>query len=149
MKDFKERLNYFFVKCFYSILLSEEKSLAQITGGDLSLKEVHVIEQVFRTMENSKNTFSVIAEKLNVTLGTLTTAFNKLEKKGYLVKVQDTNDRRIFYVKPTKKAEEINNKHLDFHKRMIDDVIKLMPNTDVEQLITSLEGLAEFFKTFK
>ena len=143
----KEKLNHFFVSCFYSILAAEEKVLESITNGKLTLKEIHVIEAVFRTKATGGNTFTNIANTLRVTLGTLTTAFLKLEQKGYLTKEQDKNDKRVYYIEPTRLAELINDEHAVFHERMIEGVLTLIPEKEVEHLVGALQLLDEFFRT--
>lgn len=143
--DNKEKINDFFVNCFYSILGAEERAMEAITNGKLSLKEIHLIEAVFKAKAAAENNFSGIAKILGVTLGTLTISFSKLEKKGYLVKEQHKADKRVFYVEPTRLAELINAEHSKFHKEMVDGIIELLSKTELEHLVDALEVLDKFF----
>ena len=142
----REKLNEFFVSCFYSILDAEQKALDSITNGKLSLKEIHVIEAVFKAKARGQNTFSYIASVLNIVLGTLTTSFTRLEKKGYLTKRQDKNDKRVFYIEPTPLADFVNDSHTEFHERMVDGIIKTISEKDLDDLIHALDVLDKFFK---
>ena len=142
-----EEINNFMVSCFYSILYSEEKSLEAMSNGKLTLKEIHVIEAVYKTMETGDNNFSNIANMLKVTLGTLTTAFSKLEQKGYLIKERHPHDKRIFYVIPTRLAELINNEHKAWHQRLVDGVVKTLSDDELQHFVVALKQLATFFKT--
>lgn len=143
--DVKSELNEFFVSCFYSILSAEERTLESITNGKLTLKEIHLIDAVFQSKDAGENNFSSIAKRLGVTLGTLTTSYAKLEKKGYLVKVQDKKDKRIFYIEPTRLAALINNEHAAFHKNMINGVEKSLSAEELLQLTSVLKKLRAFF----
>ena len=141
----KEKLNEFFVSCFYSILDAEEKALASISDGKLSLKEIHVIEAVYKAKAVGKNTFSYIASILNIVLGTLTTSYTRLEEKGFLTKRQDKKDKRVFYIEPTQLGEFVNEKHKEWHQRMVEGIMKTVPPKDLDNLISALDVLTKFF----
>jgi DNA-binding MarR family transcriptional regulator len=142
----KEKLNEFFVSCFYSILDAEERALESIERGKLSLKEIHVIEAVFKTKKTNENNFSTIAKLLGVTLGTLTASFIKLEKKGYLFKEQNKNDKRVYSMEPTRIAELANDEHAAFHQKMINGITKTITEKELENLVGALDALDNFFK---
>jgi len=144
MNDKENELNEFLVSCFYSILSAEEKSLGTITNGKLSIKEIHLIDAVYRTRENGKSNFSNVANALGVTLGTLTAAFTKLENKGYLIKERDKTDKRIFYIVPTRLAEVINEEHSKWHKELVKNVIKTLPEDQSDNLVVALKQLSLF-----
>jgi DNA-binding MarR family transcriptional regulator len=143
----KQELNHYFFACFDHILNAEERALEKITNGTLTIKDVHLIEAVFKSQSVGENCFSTIAELLKITTGTLTSAFSKLEKKGYLYKEQDRDDKRIYYIVPTRLAEVINEEHKKFHDKMTDDVSKLFSKDPkkVEMLLDALKKLDTFF----
>jgi len=145
MKCKKEQIKDFFIKCFYSISHTEEKVLESITNGALTLNEVHLISAVFRAKQANKNTFSIIAKILNITLGTLTTSFNRLVKKGYLIKVPHEDDKRKFYIEPTESAKIIHTKHMAFHDKMFEGAINSISEEQVEMMIDSLDKLNKYF----
>jgi len=145
--DKLEKLNDFFVTCFYSILSAEQRALDAVSNGKLklSIREIHVIEAVFKAKATGENNFSTIAKLLGVTLGTLTASFSKLEKKGYLVKEQDKKDKRVYYIMPTRLAGLINDEHAAFHKRMIDGIAERVPDKDLGRLSDALKALSDYF----
>ena len=51
----------------------------------------------------NEHTTTEVANKLNVTVGTLTVAVNALVKKGYVVRLKSETDRRIVILGLTKK----------------------------------------------
>ena len=140
-----QKLNEFFVNCFYSILNAEERVMESITNGKLSLKEIHVIDAVFRARLTGENNFSTIAKVLGVTLGTFTTSFSKLEEKGYLIKEQFKDDKRIYYVEPTRLAKLINDEHTAFHQKMMQGIMDTVTEKELENIIVALGKLSEFF----
>ena len=145
----KEELNNFFVSCFNSILRMEENALEPITNGTLTIKEIHFIDAVFRAQAVGENCFSTIAGFLGITIGTLTKSFLRLEKKGYLTKEQDKDDKRIFYIVPTRLAELIRKEHAAFHEKMIDSVVRKVSPDQLNVLLDALKILDPFFSEGK
>lgn len=149
MSKEREILNDFMVSCFYSILEQEEKALLPVFGNKLSLKEIHLISTVYDLQKIGNNNFSRVANKLGVTLGTLTASFSKLEKKGYLKKEKYLIDNRVFYITPTKLADKVHKEHQDWHTSLLDGIIRTLPQNDLENLTKSLEQLSTFIKNLK
>jgi DNA-binding MarR family transcriptional regulator len=144
----REELKHFFISCFYSILNAEERALESISNGKLSSKEVHVIGAVFKSLETEENNFSEVARILGITLGTLTAAFSRLEKKGYLYKKQDAKDKRIFHIYPTRLAELVHIEHMNFHENMIEDIMKDMKEDDLSTVVKALKTIEKFFDKY-
>ena len=71
-------LNRLLVQLYGDILKIEEKSLQEGEFSDLSVTEIHIIEAIGI---KGCRTMSEIAYDLSITVGTLTTAINKLIKK--------------------------------------------------------------------
>ena len=67
------------VHLFNDLLRIEEKTL-QKQVGDLSMREVHIIEAVCAAQKED-NTMTVLAATLRVTVGSLTVAIKTLERK--------------------------------------------------------------------
>ena len=144
----KEKLNHFFASCFNYILRAEERALESISNGKLTLKEIHFIEAVFKAMAVGENCLSTLARMLRVTMGTAATSFKKLEQKGYLYKEQDQQDKRIYYIIPTKLAELVNREHTAFHEEVIDDIVKHLNGAELDALTGALEKMAEYFDDY-
>ena len=90
-----EVLNQFLVEVFGQILKAEAACLA---GKDLSLRELHLIDAVCRAVDQGgDNRSTAIAAALGITAGTLTSAVNLLEKKGYLLRRRDERDKRVVH----------------------------------------------------
>ena len=91
-------LNKVLVQLFNDILHIEEKSMNNTEFKNLSITEIHTIEAI--GMEGNR-TMGEIAHDLRITLGTLTTAINKLIKKGYVERKRIEQDRRVVLVSLT------------------------------------------------
>lgn len=139
-------LNRFLVEVFNEILKTEEQAL---TGRwpDLTIREFHVIEEVCRAVDEERdNRATAIAAAQRVTAGTLTTAVNLLEKKGYLERRRDGNDRRAVRIHPTEKGRQANAAHQEFHQEMVDDVLSILGEEECRVFLHALSGVSAFFR---
>lgn len=136
-------LNELLVHLFDDILKIEEKTLQGGSLKDLSVTELHTIEAIGMY---SERTMSEVAQDLKITVGTLTTAINKLIKKEYVERKRIEEDRRVVLVKLTKKGKLAFRLHEKFHNDMIRETIKGLTEKEEEVLISSLEKVNGFFK---
>lgn len=136
-------LNELLVDIFNDILQIEQEALKSGALSDISVTEIHTIDAI--GLYTARN-MSEVAADLRITLGTLTTAINKLIKKGYVERERLEEDRRVVKIKLTKKGKLAYRVHLKFHKDMIKETIDGLSEVEEEVLITSLEKLNRFFK---
>ena len=87
-----------------------------------------------------------LAKRLRVTVGTLTTAMNRLVEKGYTTRYRDPDDKRKVLIALTKNAEEVLAIHDEFHEEMIEATIRDMKLDEDEVLLQSLQNIADYFK---
>lgn len=135
-------LNDLLVVIFNQILSIEAEALRK-QGVTLSMSEVHVLEAIMKTDEPIMGS---VAKRLRITMGTLTTSINTLVKKGYVLRVKDSLDKRKVLLKLTNKAIPVMKIHDDFHDDMISTVIKDLHIDQNEALIQSLESLSTYFR---
>lgn len=136
-------LNELLVDIFNDILTIEQNAIQAGEFKDLSVTEIHTIEAI--GMYEQK-TMSEVANKLNITVGTLTTAINNLVKKGYVERSKSQKDRRIVYIELTKRGKLAYRIHDKFHSDMIKETISGLTDKEQEILVTSLDKLNKFFK---
>ena len=145
MEQYGAMLNRFLVDAFNEILKTEELCLAS-SCRDLSLRELHLIEEVCRTeVEGRDNRATAIAAAQRVTAGTLTTAVSLLEKKGYLERHRDERDKRVVRILPTAKAREAEEAHARFHDEMVSHVLAILSPEETDTFVRALGSVAEFF----
>lgn len=138
----KEVINELLVDVFNHIL-SIEADILKNRGVKISMTEVHVLEAIRNTQIP---TMGNVAQKLRVTLGTLTTSVNVLVRKNYVSRYRDETDRRKVYLKLNETAHEVLKVHDEFHDEMISSMFKdLEPEKD-EVLMKSLENISQYFK---
>lgn len=136
-------LNELLVETFNDILAIEQKALKDGVFNDLSITEIHTIEAIgmyeLRTMTE-------VAQDLDITMGTLTTAINKLVKKEYVERNRGEEDRRSVMIGLTRKGKLAYRVHEKFHADMVKATIDGLSEDEEKILIKSLEKLNSFFK---
>ena len=143
MNKSEDVLNVLLVELFNDILRIEQNALKKGPFSDLSITEVHTIEAIGMYGEK---TMSEVSTVLKITMGTLTTAINKLIKKGYVERQRIEEDRRVVLIKLTKKGKLVYRVHEKFHKDMIRSVTNKIGEEEEKVLIKALEDLTSHFK---
>lgn len=141
MKMNIEIINKYLVDIFDRILIIEERALKQGRFKDLSITEIHTLEAIGY---DSARTMTEVAKDLNITVGTLTTAINRLVKKGYVDRRREESDRRIVKVFLTERGKEAFKDHEGFHEEMIEQMVKDLHIEDQQLLISSLNNIKKF-----
>lgn len=136
-------LNELLVNMFNNVLETEEKAVITEEFKDITNNDMHILEAV--GIEEPRS-MSVIAKRMNVTVGTLTTNINSLEKKGYIVRQRSENDKRVVYVLLTPKGKKAFFHHRDFHKHMIKAIITDLNEEEMKILIHCLYNLNDFLE---
>lgn len=146
MSTHGETLNRFLVEVFNEILKTEEQALV-LNWPDLTVREFHLLDEVCRAVDEGRdNRASAIAVAQRVTAGTLTTAVNLLEKKGYLERRRDGNDRRAVRIHPTERGRLANEDHKKFHQEMVEDVLSILSEEECQVFLRALSGVSTFFR---
>ncbi|WP_196000463.1 MarR family transcriptional regulator [Clostridium sp. 1001271B_151109_B4] len=136
-------LNSLLVDLFNDILKIEGAVLKAGEFSDLSVTEMHIIEAIGYDREM---TMTEVARDLEITVGTLTTAINRLIKKEYVERRRIEEDRRVVLIKLTSKGEEAFKSHAQFHDDMIKSIMKELPTEEEVVLISSLKRMVNFFE---
>ena len=143
MEKRAERLNSLLVQLFNDILHIEEKVLKSSEIKDLSITEIHTIDAI-GTQGN--RTMGEIAHDLRITVGTLTSAINRLIKKGYAERSRTEEDRRVVLVSLTEKGKHAYKIHADFHKEMVQATLNSYNDEEQEVLCDVIEKINIFFE---
>jgi len=143
MDKSRRMINELLVQLFNDVLQIEEHSLKNGVISDLSITEIHTIEAIGMYTER---TMSEVAQTLKITVGTLTTAINKLIKKGYVERKRIEEDRRVVLIKLTKRGKLAFRIHEKFHQDMVNTSIDGLNEEEEEILISSLNKINIFFK---
>lgn len=139
-------VNDYLTSIFNNVLVIEESSLRGSQFKDVSIKEMHTID-VIGTTPNA--TPSDISRELLVTLGTVTTSLNNLERKGYIERRRSSIDRRVVHLSLTKKGRLLYRLHKRFHNRMVMQVVEGMSSEEQEVMQKGLQNLYNFLEELK
>ncbi len=123
----------------------EEVSLRGSRFKDISIKEMHTIDVI----GSPEATPSKVSKELMVTLGTVTTSLNNLERKGYIERIRSDQDRRVVYLHLTKKGRLVHRLHRRFHKAMVEKIIDGMSPEEIEVMGRGLINLYQFLEDLK
>jgi len=142
-QDRKRSLNEMLVNLFNHVMDMEGDAVITEQFRDITNNDMHIIEAI--GIDTPRN-MSVIAQKLHVTVSTLTINMNGLEKKGYICRERSQKDKRLVYVTLTDKGKKAFYHHRDFHKKMIKAIVKDLSEQEMEILYHCLENLNSFFE---
>ena len=144
IRQTKRSINELLVNLFNHVMDMEGKAVITPQFQDITNNDMHIIEAI--GIEEPRN-MSAIAHKLAVTVSTLTTNMNGLEKKGYIKRERSQEDKRVVYVLLTEKGKKAFYHHRDFHKKMIKAIIKDLTDEEMELLYRCLQNLNHFFES--
>ncbi len=139
----KQIINELLVNIFNDILKIEQTALQQGVLNDLSITEIHTIEAIGMYTPRK---MTEVANDLNITVGTLTTAITKLVKKDYVERTRGEQDRRAVMIALTRKGKLAYRVHEKFHQDMVNETINGLEKEEEEQLVKSLDKLNSYFK---
>ena len=143
--DLQETINDILVNLFNEILKLEEEAIITDEFKDITNNDMHIIEAVGLSGEN---TMSVVAKKLGITAGSLTTSVNSLVNKKYVTRQRSEEDRRVVFLKLTEKGKRAYEHHREYHRQMTEAVISRLDENEVPVLIKTLTGLSDFFRGY-
>lgn len=144
MKEKLTEINQLLVEVYDDITRIEEYSIKQGEFHDLSITEIHTIEAIGLY---TARTMSEIANDLEITMGTLTTAIDKLIRKGYVERSRSEEDRRIVNVSLTKRGKLAYRIHEKFHIDMVRAVVSGFTPEEEVILIRALNKLNDHLKS--
>lgn len=138
-------LNDALVNLFRDVMTLEEQAIITQEYKDITNNDMHVIQAI--GVGEPKN-MSTIAKLLSVTVGTLTIAMNSLVKKGYVIRERGKEDRRVVYISLSEKGRRAYQHHEEFHRQMIDAILKDLTPEETESLVSALARLDRWFHRF-
>ncbi len=119
----------------------EEEERQHSSFTDLSVVEIHTLVAIGT---EKPRTMTQVAGILNISVSTLTTAVNKLLKKGYVERMRDSEDRRIVKVTLTEKGREAVEEHDHYHNMVVKDAISFLSRKEAVRFATSVNVINDF-----
>ncbi len=107
--------------------------------ADLQKRHIYIIKVCYDlSLLLEEVRVSDVAEKINVTLPSITRNINTLEKKGYLIKEQNSKDKRVVNIQLSDKGLALyQRKVYAFHKKN-SDLFKEIPEADMHTTIKTI-----------
>ena len=126
------KLMVVFGKLNYVFMNSLGKNLEELGLSHSSYPILAHLNEVSRAKTQKLGEVAVI------TSGSITHMVSKLVKQGYVNKVQDDEDKRIFWVEITKEGRDVFNKvhkeHMKYLGHLLEDFTEEEKNALVEQM---------------
>ena len=105
---------------------------------DLNLADENYLELIF-TLEQP--TFSELAEAIGVTKSAVTYAVNRLINTGYVSKKRSDEDKRVYYLKPTKKALEYYAEMIKSDEEVVNQLLNCLTEEEQTALVEILSKI--------
>lgn len=141
----EDAINEILVDLFHEILKLEEDAIITEEFSNLTNNDMHIIEAIGLEGEN---TMSMVAKKLGITAGSLTTSVNGLVNKKYVVRHRNEQDRRVVFLKLTERGVRAYEHHKEYHRKMTQAVMSKLTDEEITVLVKTLKGLSEFFRGY-
>jgi len=138
----KEALGDLLNKTLDSIHRIEDRSLQTRLTEGLTISELHTIraEGMYE-----QATISEIADRLEVTLATVTVAIDKLERRGYVTRTRSEEDRRRVLVELTKSGRMAVRANNAFKRKMVNSALSGFTDDEYALLLSAITKLKEAF----
>jgi len=121
-------------------LLSRAFAELESELADLSMKQIIYLETIARL---GKPTFSELAKRLGVTRSSVTGIITKLIQKGYVQKIQSSDDRRSFNILLTEKGQGLSEMHKNLHHKIAELISRNLSERELSQLAVLLDKIVK------
>lgn len=116
------------------------------TDHELFLAEIHLIDFIGRSEDCC---ISDIAKSLHVTKGAVSQMVKKLERKGYLAKAGDPENRVRVIVQLTQKGGRAFREHCRYHRELDEKISAVLKDYDEGQQLTIERFLRQIQKAWR
>lgn len=139
-----EKLNRLIIGAFNDITKGEQKAIKEGGFDNVSVSEAHTVDAIGMYVPK---TMSAVANKLDVTLGTLTVAVNHLVKKGLVVRDRSDFDKRVYMLSLTPEGKRLYKTHQKFHLELVKSLIVDLSDYEAEKFVEAFSSLNRFLNT--
>lgn len=115
-------------------------------GESLPMREVHTIMEI--GLDGIDN-ISDLQARMDVTLGAVSQHLSKLEKKGFIKRLQLSNDRRQYSVILTERGKQLYHLHKEFDAKNYAKVCQLFADFTAEELEAAFRFESRFYEFTK
>ncbi|MBU3851392.1 MAG: MarR family transcriptional regulator [Candidatus Paralactobacillus gallistercoris] len=130
----KAEITRIFFDIYTDILSIEKNVLKDSPYNDLSPTDVSILHAIGL---NTPQTFEV-SDALNVSKSTLTTRLANLEKKGYIHRYLDDNDKRSIRIALTERGMALYHASNESHQLLVDAFLENFDEKELNDCYTAL-----------
>ena len=138
-------MNEMLTEAYRSIIKVEELMLLQLSGGKLTLSEMHVLESIGKSASKSL-TITEIAQDLDITPPSVTTMIQRLERKGYISKDRSSVDARRVHVVLMEEGRQAEIAHRYFRRKIIRELTEEFDEAEKAAILSGLEKMNAFIR---
>lgn len=109
-----------------------------IADAGINFSDFSIMETLLHKRSMPINT---IGEKVFLTSGSMTTAANRLEKKGLITRIQDPCDGRCFYLHLTKSGRRLIANVFDKHSKNLEKIAAVLNSEERSELVRLLKKI--------
>ena len=118
--------------------------------ADVNMNELVVMRGIAGNSFSDNNTcVSEIQSNLHITKSAISQMMNSLEKKGYIEREIDKNDRRKVIVTLTKMGMDVLKKTKDSVNQLLDEIFSRFGEENTKQLISLINLLSDISEELK
>lgn len=129
-KIFGDNFRDHFLKFFFQSFLLIERSLRIRSKNQLTMREMLLLGLLERMRLTNNHNAMNVAKYLQVSPPVISNSIKALIRKGYLKKVLNLDDNRIFYLELTEKGTLSNKNSFEFSDRLVSKSAKKLSPFD-------------------
>jgi DNA-binding MarR family transcriptional regulator len=116
-----------------------ERSLRIRSQNNLTIREMLLLGFLERMKNNNSHTVMNVAKYLQVSAPVISSSVKSLIRKGYLKKVLNPEDNRIFFLELTEKGIVSNQRSFQFTERILGKSVGKLSVFDIKALIKAFQ----------
>jgi MarR family 2-MHQ and catechol resistance regulon transcriptional repressor len=120
-------------KAMESVDLKSIHSLGMGGISDFSILEV--------LLHKGPQQVSQIGRRVGLTSGSITTAVDRVEKKGWVTRSADPSDRRVVTISLTREGHEKIAQEIEVHAAVLETMASVLTHSERETLLSLLEKI--------
>jgi len=123
-------------KAYKAMETIDKRSIASLGIGGIS--DFGILEVLLNKGATPVNT---IGKKIGLTSGSITTAVDRAEKKGWVVRVRDPEDRRVVMIDLTESGRSIIEQAMKQHAATLESASAILDHSERTTLVSLLKKL--------
>lgn len=125
----------------------EENALRILLNKKITLNEARIIDVISDLKEEQNNMSSQIALRMKTTRSAVSIALKNMEKKHFVFRATDPEDRRHVFVELTKQGYEILTHYQNIHSDIVSKAFKSLDEKEIKELTLLTTSLRNHVKS--